>query len=315
MENVMTEDVEVVVVGAGAAGLAATTTLARHGVTTLLVEQRLEPSTLPRATVISTRSMELLRSWGLEEEVLAGGVEADVWLWECPTLARASEGSAHAVGYPTREQAAVVSPCAPGTVPQDWLEAVLRRDVASRPAARLELGTRLVGVDSSPAGVRATVQDRTGAVRTVRSRYLVAADGAHSSIRRALGIEMRDREGALGGVQVVFRAPLWRLLGNLRYALYVVTTETAPGLFLPAGRATAGSTAPPCRRISSKRPISSRRGWPRRSSREPASPSTPRSSASARSTRRASWPIGSAPGGRSSSAMPRTASRRAAAPG
>jgi putative polyketide hydroxylase len=36
--------------------------LARHGIECLVVERRREPSTLPRATAISTRSMELLRS-------------------------------------------------------------------------------------------------------------------------------------------------------------------------------------------------------------------------------------------------------------
>jgi putative polyketide hydroxylase len=230
------EEFDVVVVGAGAAGLAVSTTLGRYGVRTLLVEQRVESSDLPRATVISTRSMELLRDWRLEDEVLAGGVDADVWLWECPTLARAAEGSAHEVGYPSREQAAVVSPCAPGTVPQDWLEAVLRRHVAALPSARVELGTQLVAVDNAPDEVRATLLDRTGRMRTVRSRYLVAADGAHSPVRRMLGVEMCDRHGAYRGAQVVFRASLWHLLGSIRYALYVVTTPAAPGVFLPAGR-------------------------------------------------------------------------------
>jgi 2-polyprenyl-6-methoxyphenol hydroxylase-like FAD-dependent oxidoreductase len=229
------EELDVLVVGAGAAGLAAATTLGRYGVATLLVEERAEPPTLPRATVISTRSMELLRAWGLEQEVLVGGVDADVWIWECDTLATAAEGSAHAVGYPSRAQAQVVSPCSPGTVPQDWLEDVLRRHVATLPTARFELGTALVAMDDGPDGVRATLRDRSGAVRTVRASYLVAADGAHSIVREQVGVTMLEYEGAYGGVQVVFRAPLWDLLGDLRYGLYVVTTPEAPGLFLPAG--------------------------------------------------------------------------------
>src|SRR6185436_18607915 len=69
------EEYEVVIVGAGAAGLAAAAALGDHGIATLLVEERTEPPTLPRATVISTRSMELLRAWGLEEDTLAGGVD------------------------------------------------------------------------------------------------------------------------------------------------------------------------------------------------------------------------------------------------
>jgi 2-polyprenyl-6-methoxyphenol hydroxylase-like FAD-dependent oxidoreductase len=83
--------------------------------------------------------------------------------------------------------------------------------------------------------VRATLRDGSGDLRTVGTRYLIAADGAHSQVRGMLGVEMREREGAYGGVQVVFRAPLWQLLGGSRYALYHVTTPAAPGLFLPAG--------------------------------------------------------------------------------
>ena len=80
------------------------------------------------------------------------------------------------------------------------------------------------------------MRDGAGEVRTVRARYLVAADGAHSLVRQMLGVQMGDRDGAYGGVQVVFRAALRELLGSVRYALYVVTTPMAPGLFLPAGR-------------------------------------------------------------------------------
>ncbi len=230
-------DYDVVVVGAGAAGLAAAITLGRYGVATLLVDQRPAPSALPRATVVSTRSMELMRAWGLEDDVLEGGVDADVWLWECPTLAQAAAGTAHAVGYPTREQAATVSPCAPGTVPQDWVETVLRRHVTSLPAVRFELGTKLITLDGAPDRVAVTLLDPGGRVRIVRARYVVAADGAHSPVRRLLGVPMRGPiDGAYAGIQVVMRAPLWPMLADRRYGLYFVTTPDSPGLFLPAGR-------------------------------------------------------------------------------
>ena len=62
---------EIVIVGAGPAGLVAAITLARAGVPTVVIERRTEPSTHPRATVVSTWAMELLRRWGLAERLRA----------------------------------------------------------------------------------------------------------------------------------------------------------------------------------------------------------------------------------------------------
>ena len=229
-------DTDVLIVGGGPAGLAAAATLGHYGVSTLVAERRSAPSPIPRATVISTRSMEILRSWQLEDEVRSGGIEGDVQIWECETLARAAEGCAYAVGYPSREQAAVVSPTAPGIVPQDWLEIVLRRHIETLPSVRLELGTEALSLDNRLDGVSVQLRDRTAATRWVRAQFVIGADGAHSAVRSLLGIDHRAMGGeALAGLQVVFRAPLWPLLGERRYVLYSVTTPSAPGAFLPAG--------------------------------------------------------------------------------
>ena len=66
-----TSDVPVVIAGAGPAGLVAAVTLARHGIGSLPVERNRALSPLPRATGVSLRTMELLRSWGLEDQVVA----------------------------------------------------------------------------------------------------------------------------------------------------------------------------------------------------------------------------------------------------
>src|SRR5262245_52975687 len=228
-------EVPVLVVGAGPAGLAAATMLGRYGVECLLVEQRAERSPLPRATTISTRSMELVRAWGLEDEVLAGGVDAEWLMWSCDTLARAEEGTAIEVGLPTRAQAALVSPTAPGCVPQDHLERVLLAHVRSSGHARVELGTALVGLDTAPDRVRATLRDGAGRERVVTAAYLVAADGARSWVRATLGIPMLGSAGVLSGVNALFHAPLWPLVGDRRYGIYLTVHEGLEGIFLPAG--------------------------------------------------------------------------------
>jgi 2-polyprenyl-6-methoxyphenol hydroxylase-like FAD-dependent oxidoreductase len=225
----------VLIVGAGPAGLAAAVALGRRGVESLVVERRLERPSLPRATTISTRSMELIRSWGLEEDVLAGGVEVDWLMWESPTLAGADRGTAIEVGLPTRAQAALISPTAPACVPQDHLERVLLDHLRSLGPVRVELGTALAGLENGPDHVRVTLRDATGRDRVVTAGYVVAADGARSTARDALGIPMRGSHDLLAGITALFRAPLWSILGEHRYGIYSTTDPGAEGVFLPAG--------------------------------------------------------------------------------
>src|SRR5262249_34229377 len=144
------QDLPVLVVGAGPAGLTAAAALGRSGVDCLLVDRRLQPSSHPRATTISTRTMELLRSWGLEERVRAGGAGVEWLRGRCETLARAAGGAGVEVGLPTRAQAALISPTAPACVPQDHLENVLLTYLRSLGPARVELGTELVGLELGP---------------------------------------------------------------------------------------------------------------------------------------------------------------------
>jgi putative polyketide hydroxylase len=231
------EEMPVVIAGAGPAGLAAAMALARLGVETMLVERRAELSSLPRATVVSLRSMELIRSWGAEEAVLAGAVDVE-WLgWQSETLATVAEGSMWPVGIPTREQAALLSPTAPACVPQDHLEPALLEHLRALGRTRVHLHTEVIGVEDLPDGVAVALRDvATGEVRSVRARYLVAADGAHSRIRTAVGVPMRGPDGLAHVVTAIFRASLWPVVGQHRYGIYFVSHQQGAGTLLPAGR-------------------------------------------------------------------------------
>ena len=124
------EEFEVVVVGAGPAGLASAVTLGSYGVETLVVERRASSSTLPRATVASTATMELLRRCGLEEKAWERSIDVEWQAWACATLADADHGHAVEVGLPTREQALLVSPTSPACLAQDELEPLLEEHLA-----------------------------------------------------------------------------------------------------------------------------------------------------------------------------------------
>jgi putative polyketide hydroxylase len=229
-------NVPVLIVGAGPAGQAAAIELARHDVPSLLVERRTRLSSHPRATTLSLRSMELVRAWGLETAVRERSADVDWRMLETETLAGAGAGTAIAVGYPSAEQSRMVSPTAPACIAQDDLEPLLLEHLRAAPRARVELGTELTGIVARSGGVRAELRDvRTGEPSTVEARYLVAADGARSAVRRALGIPLIGPEDVMAGVTTLLRAPLWDVVGEHRHVLYYVTHPDATSVILPAG--------------------------------------------------------------------------------
>ena len=218
--------------------------------TSLLVERRPRALGLPRATVVSTRSMELFRSWGLEDEVRAGGVDVE---WLMLDLRARSPTSAGRHGDPDRacrrrEQSAVLSPTAPGLRPAGPPRAGAARHLARRRAARVELGAE-VDRRRAPAPTacgRRCATSRRATVREVRARYLIAADGAHS--RGPDGARASRCTGPTGSREAVSARCSARrsgtLLGEHRYGIYDDRPSRGrAACSCPPGRATAGCTA------------------------------------------------------------------------
>jgi putative polyketide hydroxylase len=229
-------ETEVVIVGAGPSGLTAAIALARAGVETLVLERRLHPSREPRANVTSTSTMELMRSWGLEAELREGDMDVELRPWITETMAAAAEGQATDAGFPSRDQSALISPTAPAAIPQDHLEPVLERHVRSFAGARVERGVEVTKIRQADEGVVVTVRAADGGdERTIRARYLIGADGLRSTARRELAIPAARRESLGHSLAVMFRGPVWELVGPHRYAIYFLTGPERPSYFVPAG--------------------------------------------------------------------------------
>ena len=179
--------VPVLIVGAGAAGLATSALLAQHGVHSMLVEKRREVFIYPKARNLSFRSLEILRGLGLGDQVHAVAEHVSDMVAK-PTLNSAEEQRAMDLDaiFGGLEQ---LSPePAAQYCPQSRLEPILLAE-SRRQGNDVRYGTQLSSLEQDGTGVTAIVRDLTsGKSETVRADYLVAADGVHSPVRKSLGV-------------------------------------------------------------------------------------------------------------------------------
>ena len=137
-------DVDVVVVGAGLAGLTIAAALARSGVSVLVIEKHPGLSVFPKATGLRPRTMEILRSWGLEQTVLDQSQPTRLSMLVTPRLG--VHGTEVSMGLPTDEEALGVSPSRIALCPQDRLEQILLTHLLEQ-GGDVRFETTLVGIE------------------------------------------------------------------------------------------------------------------------------------------------------------------------
>ncbi len=165
----MSTDMDVAIVGAGPTGLLLAGDLAAAGVRTTVLESRSDESNLTRAFALHARSLELLDARGLADGLVEGGQPV-------PALRLFDQLTVDLSGLPSRFPYVLITP-------QYNIERVLE-ERALAAGARIERGAKVHGLEQDDDGV--TVQAATG---RYRARYAVGADGVHSTVRTALGLD------------------------------------------------------------------------------------------------------------------------------
>src|SRR5690606_26311457 len=90
----------------------------------------------------------------------------------------------------------------------------------------------VAGFEQDRDGVSVDIRDRDGGdVSRVRARYMVAADGAHSGVRRRLGIGQRGRGVLSRSLTIYFRASVGPLMRGRNLSVILVGIRAFRGFF------------------------------------------------------------------------------------
>jgi len=171
-----TDNVDVLVIGAGPVGLAVAATLAQSGVRPLVIERAPTPQTTSRAAVIHAHTLEILDRIGVARSMLAEGRKIAKFAFRDHDRLL---GLIRFDGLPTEHRYLLM-------LPQDRTEAILLNRLTAL-GVQVVRGATLTGLEEKADGVCAAVEV-DGTVRTVAARYVVGADGMHSVVRQSCGI-------------------------------------------------------------------------------------------------------------------------------
>ncbi|MEN9505124.1 MAG: 2,4-dichlorophenol 6-monooxygenase [Actinomycetota bacterium] len=227
-------DTPYLIVGAGPVGLTAARLLANAGRRCVIVERRDGPQRNPAAHVVNARTLEIFRQAGVDMASIAA-------------ISQSPDDAGH-VNFLTRLNGRLIgrlpferqgddclahTPLPLRNISQHRLEPLLSAEVGALAEVDLRYRSEWVSGSQTDDGVTSVIRDlRTGEETAITSRYVFAADGAGSDIRRWLGIEMIGPAGIQSFVTIHVRANLRHLVEHRPGVLHFVMDPETPGTFV-----------------------------------------------------------------------------------
>ena len=169
----------VLIAGGGPVGMVAALALTRRGIPVRIFEAAPAFPSDPRASSIHPSSLDMLEQLGLDGPVHAQGMRVDSWqFWdrvEGPIIELGFEALRPHTNHPFRLQ-----------LEQHNLSAIIEQALL-RDGVVVEFGSRVTSVWQGEEQVSLTIETERGS-ETAWGRYLIAADGGRSSIRKQLAV-------------------------------------------------------------------------------------------------------------------------------
>lgn len=233
----MREAVDVLVVGAGPVGLALGIELGMRGISCQVVERNDRVGYSPRAKCTNVRTREHLRRWGIADELRrVSPIRPDY----PANVVFATRMNGHLLARFEKSFSCETERnnlYAEGAqwVPQYVLEEVLRARAVSLPSVEVSFSTALETCTDDGTGIDAILLNSvTGERHGIRSRYLVGADGARSTVRKLIDARLVGDGGSSSNLNFVFRSRKLEAMHQLGPAImYWMVNPDVPALLGP----------------------------------------------------------------------------------
>ena len=184
----MTEiDVPVLIVGAGPIGLLGARLLARRGVRSLVAEKHASRLDAPKAHALNPRSLEICAAAGLPMDRIHAAATPAAEGGQVRFVQTLAGPDIGVLPYERQDEAVrALTPWPLINIAQPAFEGVIEAALADDPEAEVRRGLEWLRCEQLADQVVSTLVDRaTGEAVKVRSRWLIAADGAGSPVREA----------------------------------------------------------------------------------------------------------------------------------